>query len=105
MRGGYTEAEVQKAIVGAARATGWHVTIFSTDRQGRRQHRSVPDLYLTHQGQQRQIWIECKAHGKWARDDQIEWINRVNQAGGEAYICDSLETAWAHLQKRRKGDR
>ncbi len=97
-----TEGSVQSAIVAAARATGWEVTIFSTDRKGRRQHRAIPDLYLTSQAQKRRVWIECKAPGKEARPDQQEFIDKVNRSGGEAYCCDSLDSAWPLLQNRRE---
>ena len=87
------ENDVQALIVATARKAGWSVTIFSTDRRERKQRRAIPDLYMTHEGQQRQVWIECKDTGKMARPDQQAFIDRVNASGGEAYCCDSLDSA------------
>ena len=93
-----SENIIQHAIVATARKAGWNVTTFSTDRRERQQRRSIPDLYMTHDGQQRQVWIEVKDTGKKARPDQQAWIDKVVASGGEAYCCDSLDSAWLVLQ-------
>jgi len=87
------ESVIQGSIVDTARKMGWKVTVFSSDRRTRVARKSVPDLYLVHAGQQRQVWIECKDTGKEAREDQQEWIDSVLESGGEAYCCDSLDKA------------
>ena len=97
-----SESEIQNAIVKAARQLGWSVTVFSSDRKERRSVRAVPDLYLASEGQQRRVWIECKDTGKKARDDQQEWLDTVNESGGEAYCCDSLDSALAILQRSQQ---
>lgn len=98
-----TEREVQKAVVKALKNMGWYVTQFSIPRKAYEQLRGVPDLYVTHSGKKRQLWIEVKATGKSVKpgSDQERWIERTSASGATCLEVDSLNDLIEQLSRMK----
>ena len=90
-----TEREVQTAIVHVARRLGWYVVVTSDRR--RALAKGMPDLYCTHPGKRRCVWLEVKGKKGKASLDQLLWMRRVQAAEGESYVVHSVDEALAIL--------
>lgn len=88
-----TENEVQQDVVKALELMGWEVTTFSIPRKAYIQLRGVPDLYATHAGRKRQVWIEVKATGKGIvpSSDQDRWLTRTAASGALCIVVRSVD--------------
>lgn len=83
-----TEAEFQDLFVELATKLGWQNLVHVADSRSMdiRSAEGVPDWYLDHPLLRRQIWVELKGWGGKATDQQRSFVQRVNAAGGEAYV-------------------
>ena len=95
-----TEREVKDGIVNVLEAGGWELTHFSVNKKVHTQLRGVPDIYCTHAGHQRQLWIEVKATGKPTRPAQERWLARTQASGALCLVIDSVDSLLNNLQKR-----
>lgn len=59
-------------------------------------HKGVSDILCCHNG--RLIAIETKVPGKYPNPDQREFIRRINESGGLAFVARSLEDVIETLQ-------
>jgi len=96
-----TERKVQRRIVDLLRATGWHVTVTSTNRRVQRAIKGLPDIYATHRGYKRSLWVECKAPVGDVRDEQRTWMWETAEAGVPCLIASDP----AHVEEwlRKEG--
>ncbi len=92
------EAEVQRQIVQAARALGFHVYSLSQGyRPGGRRHgttrqtKGLSDLFLVHRSRALRCWVEVKGTKTRVTPEQVVFQERVKRAGGHAIICRSVE--------------
>ena len=97
-----TEREVQKAVVKALNSLGWDVTQFSINEQAHSQLRGVVDIYATHEGKKKQIWIEVKASGKKVKPGsaQDRWLARTQASGAHCIVVDSLGSLLRKLDSK-----
>ena len=51
--------------------------------------KGVSDIYVLHKG--KSIWIEVKSHKGRLSDNQKEWLNDVNAAGGIGIVARSID--------------
>lgn len=85
-----TEAQFQDAVADLARLLGWKVAHFRNARTSSGGHhtpvsydgRGFPDLVLV---RDRVVFAELKSERGRLRDQQLEWIDDLADAGVEAY--------------------
>lgn len=89
-----TEAELQKAILDAARQFGW--LVYHT-HDSRRSQAGFPDLVMVKGS--RIIFAELKAEKGRLSPAQLTWINALQNTYAEVYVWrpESLEAAYKHL--------
>lgn len=76
-----SEREWQRQVVQLAQQLGWHKTYHTYD--SRRSHSGFPDLVLV---RDRVIFAELKRQNTHPSADQVEWLNRLANAGAETYL-------------------
>jgi len=54
-----------------------------------RWYKGIPDLFIIHNGIH--IFVELKIPGEGPKKIQENTLRRINDAGGNAYVCDSVE--------------
>lgn len=88
-----TERAVQRAAVKALEGMGWAVTVTSIPRRAYQQLTGLPDLYATHSGKKRQIWVEVKGTGKKVEpgSEQDRWLARTAASGAFCIVIDSVD--------------
>lgn len=84
MRSRISEAKIEKRCKSKARRDDWWVRKFSSPANN-----AVPDDIFLKEG--RLVFIEFKKPGNTPTELQWIEINLINEAGGEAYWCDSYE--------------
>jgi hypothetical protein len=84
VRSKVTEAKIEKRCKTIAREDGWWGRKFASPS-----HRGVPDDTFLKDG--RRVDIEFKKPGNTPTELQWDEINAINEHGGEAYWCDSVE--------------
>ncbi len=89
-----TEAQMARAIIAAARFTGWRVAHFRPARtihgwrtpvQG--DGAGFPDLVLLHPDAGLTWWCELKAHRGHLSPEQREWARDLGQCGQRFIVC------------------
>lgn len=78
-----TEAEFMALFVEIADAKGWRR--YHT-RDSRGSNPGFPDLVLVSPAQRRVVFVELKAFGGKATDEQRSWLASLDVAGAEAYL-------------------
>ncbi len=88
-----TENEVQQDVVQALELMSWEVTTFSIPRKAFIQLSGVPDIYATHEGKQKQVWIEVKRPGKGIEpgSKQERWLTRTAASGALCIVVHSVD--------------
>ena len=96
-----TERAVQRAAVKALEGMGWAVTVTSIPRRAYQQLTGLPDIYVTHAGKKKQVWIEVKAKGKKVEpgSEQDRWLARTAASGALCIVIDSVDDLLDKLER------
>jgi hypothetical protein len=78
-----SEADLQQAIVSAARKLGY---LYYHTFDSRRSTEGFPDLVLVHDGKKRVVWIECKSETGVVSIYQTAWHDSLAKCDAEIYV-------------------